>query len=386
MKLTPKEKAIARKMSLLKKHSGSHSPSLITLAEKIPEIKIKVDACFLSNPYATDIFLDYFKRELIDTGKFRDFLEFYPSQNSIIAECLAKTLGLATDTILVGNGGVELIQASLQNFAKKKVLINLPTFSPYYEFVKGAKVIFHQLKEEDDFKLNVDEYLVKVKKERPDTVVIINPNNPDGSYVSYPEMLRLLAGLKQIETVIIDESFIHFAFEGNDFGLRSVAALVKKYPNMIVIKSMSKDFGIAGVRAGYAVMSPSRVKELLEKGFLWNSNGLAEYFFRLYGRADFWSKYDKARVRYIKETQEFFGELKKIKKLKVIPSMANFALVKILDGTTAKNFALALLIRYGIHVRDCGDKIGLEGEYIRIASRNKKENDYILKALKQLLK
>lgn len=385
IKLSQKEKLIARKIHALKARSGSHSPSLITLSEKIPEIQIKIDACFLSNPYATDIFLDCFKRELVDTGKFRDFLEFYPSQNEIIAECLGRQLGLPPENIIIGNGGVELIQAALHNFAKQKVLVSLPTFSPYYEFVKEPEVLFHFLKEKNNFKIEPDDYLSQVKRERPDTVVIINPNNPDGSYLSFKEMAYLLENLRGVETVIIDESFIHFAFEGDDFALHSVASLVEKYPNLIVLKSMSKDFGIAGIRAGYAVMSRARVAWLLKNGFLWNSNGLAEYFFRLYTRRDFWRKYNQARVRYILDAHEFFEKLGTIGGLRVIPSMANFALVRMPKGIKAKDLALALLIRHGVHVRDCADKIGLKGEYLRIASRTKSENDQILKALKEVL-
>lgn len=385
MQLTKKELKIAKRISELKNFSGSHSPSLITLVQKIPEIKIKIDACFLSNPYATDVFFGQLQQDLIKNKKLKDFLEYYPSQNEIISEKLASILKFNPERIIVGNGGTELISAIFQNFSKDKILINLPTFSPYYEFAGKAKVYFHTLKEEDNFNLNIKNYLERVKKVNPDTVVIINPNNPDGGYVKYSEMTFLLEKLKRIPTVVIDESFIHFAFENKNFKLQSISKLVKKYPNLIVLKSMSKDFGIAGVRAGYAIMTPERVKKLLKNGFLWNSNGLAEYFFRLYSQKDFWNKYNKARMRYINETQEFFNELNKIKKIKVIPSMANFALIKLLDNTKAKDLTLALLIRKGIYVRDCTDKLGLKGEYVRIASRKKKENLKILKALREIL-
>lgn len=384
--LTEKEKNIAGKIHELKARSGSHSPSLITLQEKIPEVKIKVDACFLSNPYATGIFLDYFKRELLETGHLRDCLEFYPSQNEIIAEHLGEALGLPAKQILMGNGASELIQAVLHNFSGEKVLVNLPTFSSYHEFVRPPKqVVFNVLNEHEDFKLHPGKFLEKVGIERPETVVIINPNNPDGGYLPYEKMLFVLNNLKHLKNVIVDESFVHFAFEGDNFRLRSVAALVSEFPNLVVVKSMSKDFGIAGIRAGYAVMAAERVEYCLKHGFLWNVSGLAEYFFRLYARKDFRAEYEEARVRYIEDAQEFFDALTEIEDVKVVSSMANFALVKVLNGIRVKDLAVALLARYGIHVRDCADKKGLRGEYLRLAARTKKENDYILKALREML-
>ena len=87
--------------------------------------------------------------------------------------------------------------------------------------------------------------------------------------------------------MIVDESFIHFACEGDDYAYRSLADEVRRFPNLMVVKSMSKDFGVAGIRAGYAVMAPDRVRTLLDNGYLWNSSGLAEYFFDLYSRPDF---------------------------------------------------------------------------------------------------
>jgi histidinol-phosphate/aromatic aminotransferase/cobyric acid decarboxylase-like protein len=132
---------------------------------------------------------------------------------------------------------------------------------------------------------------------------------------------------------------------------------------------MSKDFGIAGTRAGYAVMHPDRVTSLRRNGFLWNSNGLAEYFFRLYCRDDFVEQYDRIRKQYIAETQSFFQQLAACSSVNVYPSMANFVLVELLDGVRADDLVQHLLIRHGVYVRTCSDKIGLDGEFVRIASR-----------------
>lgn len=386
IQLNEHERAIAAHLKQLKDQAGTHSPSIFTLAEKIPDLHIRIDACFLSNPYATDLFLDYLKRELIDTGKMRDVLEFYPSQNAVIAEILAPCLHISPENIFIGNGAIEIIQAVLHRYAGRKIIVNIPTFSSYYEFApKGTDVIYYQLSKENDYALNVEEYCQFVQKQKPDTVVLINPNNPDGGYVSFDTMKKILDAFQSIPTVIVDESFIHFAFEDDNYSLRSVAELVQDYPNIVVVKSMSKDFGIAGVRAGYAVMKKSRVADLLHNGFLWNSSGLAEYFFRLYVREDFLAEYEKVRVRYIKETQIFFSQLKTIEGVKLYPSLANFGLVEICDGSSAADFVSKLLIAHGIYTRNCSDKIGLDGAFVRIASRKLEENTEILTAIRELM-
>lgn len=383
---TPEQAAVAEQLAKLKSEAGSHSPSLLTLREEMPELSIEVDACFISNPYATQLFLDHLQRELIDTGAIRDVLEFYPSQNQVIAALLAEHLGIGPDWVFVGNGAIEIIQAAIHNFAKRRVLVNLPTFSSYYEFADGrVDVAFHTLSKDDEFRLDPEEYLAKVREVDPDLVVLINPNNPDGSYIPHEDLLTILDGVPPDVTVLVDESFIHFAFEDMNLDIRSVIDQVAHHPNLVVVKSMSKDFGIAGIRAGYAVMHPERIAQLLADGFLWNSNGLAEYFFRLYCRDDFVDEYDVVRKQYILETQLFYRQLAKVPGVRVYPSMANFALVEMPPGVTADEVTQHLLVRHGVYVRTCSDKRGLDGEFLRIASRGLRDNQKIIDALVDVL-
>jgi len=383
---TATEAVFADRLTKLKDEAGSHSPSLLTLREQLPDLQIDVDACFISNPYATQLFLDHLQRELIDTGAIRDVLEFYPSQNQVIGALLATNLGIGPEWVFVGNGAIEIIQAVIHNFAKRTVLVNLPTFSSYYEFAEGrVPVEFHTLDKADEFRLDADAYLAKVAEVDADLVVLINPNNPDGSYLPYEDLLRIISELPPDVTVLVDESFIHFAFEDLNLDIRSVIDQCAHHPNLVVVKSMSKDFGIAGIRAGYAVMHPERIASLLSNGYLWNSNGLAEYFFRLYCREDFVDHYDIVRKQYILETQLFYRQLAKVPGVTVYPSMANFALVEILGGTTADEVMRHMLIRHGVYVRTCSDKIGLQGEFLRVASRGLRDNQRIIDALVDVL-
>lgn len=383
LNLTTNEEKIALKIAELKSQAGSHSPSIFTFKQKIPNLDIKVDGCFLSNPYATDLFLEYFNKEIIQTNKIRDLLEFYPSQNSVISELLAGFLGIDSNQIFIGNGAIEIIQAVLHNFTKRKIAINIPTFSSYYEFIKeGVEIVFNKLLKEEQYELNIEKYVSFIKEHKPDTIVLINPNNPNGGYIPYEDLLMVIKELNFVETIILDESFIHFAYEGSDYKLLSLAQLVNDHPNLVVIKSMSKDFGIAGVRAGYGVMSSERVDKLVKNGYLWNSNGLSEYFFRLYTRYDFAFNYNQLRIKYIIETKKFIEELKSISQIKIYPGKANFVLIELPETIKSQDFVALMLIKFGIYVRTCEDKIGLEGNFIRLASRSKEENEHILNSFR----
>lgn len=377
---------VVNKIKALKNESGTHSPSIDTILHECPEIKIDVDACFLSNPYATDLFMKFLHEDLIDNNKLRDVLEFYPPQNREVAKYISKAINVDYKKIFVGNGAIEIIQAILHNFVSKKICIISPTFSSYYEFVKdGIEIVYFPLLKEEEYLLDPKKYVDFIKKEKPDTIAIINPNNPNGGYLKQEDFLYILSNLKEVSNVIIDESFIHFAYEDIELSQITSEELTDTYSNLIIVKSMSKDFGIAGLRAGYAVMNADKVDKLLKNGYLWNVSGLTNYFFKVYSEKSFIEKYDIERKKYIMNTLMFLNELKNIQGIKVYPSKANFALVEIENGMTSFDFTISLLLRYGIYVRDCSDKIGLEGEFVRIASRSFEENLKIIKAIKELL-
>ena len=311
-------------------------------------------------------------------------LQYYPSQNAIIAQLVAQHLDISPGHVFMGNGAIEVIQAVMHNFVKRKIIINIPTFSSYYEFAKdNVEVIYNQLTKKDNFTLDIEKYLSLVKQEQPDTVVLINPNNPDGSYIKYADLVYLIKQLKDVDNIIVDESFIHFATE-DDNKIKTAVKLTDAFDNLIIIKSMSKDFGIAGIRAGYGVMNAAKVSHLLKNGCLWNLSGLAEYFFRVYVQDDFQKLYEQVRIKYINKTQKFIKHLSQIDEIKVYPSQGNFVLIELLEGSTAFDCFNKLLLANGIYTRNCSDKIGLQGEFLRIASRSKKENKKIVKNMRGL--
>lgn len=380
------EEDIIEVIKQLKHEAGSHSPSINVLLNTINEIELKVDACFLSNPYATDLFMDVFERELVAKKELRKFLEFYPSQAPAIAKRLSPTIGVNSNNLFVGNGAIEIIQAVLHAFVKKKIIVNIPTFSPYYEFIRDdCEIVYNRLLPEDNFQLNLSELLDTIEKTGADSLVIINPNNPDGSYVNSSDLFSFLEEVRHMNMVLIDESFVHFASETEKSDLISFANLVNYFPNVVVVKSMSKDFGIAGIRAGYGIMSENRRSKLLRNGHLWNVNGLCEYFFDLYSRKDFQTDYEKVRKQYIQETQYLYDGLKKIDGIRVYPTQANFFLIEILGELDSDTFVYLALIRFGVYMRTCSDKIGLGNKFVRVASRSKKENEIILTAIERVV-
>lgn len=230
MQFTKEQRIIAEQIKTLKHAAGSHSPSILTLTQQIPNLNIDIDACFLSNPYATDLFMDYMKHDLISTQSIRNVLEFYPSQNGVIAEILAQRLGIDKECLFIGNGAIEVIQAILHNFVQHKIIVNIPTFSSYYEFSNAkTEVVFYQLEKDKNFMLDVSSYIEFVRTQKPQSIVIINPNNPNGGYIPYEDLRTIIANLPEVENIIIDESFLHFAFEDDEYKFISYKTLFQNF-------------------------------------------------------------------------------------------------------------------------------------------------------------
>lgn len=367
----------------LKKVSGTHSPSIETLLEKT-NFKIDVDACFLSNPYATSLFMDCLARDILNKGKLRDLLEFYPPQNRQIAEYVSAFENVPSGEVFVGNGAIEVIQAAIHRFAGCRMALPIPTFSSYYEYAFDiSEVEYYELRKEDNFILDLGEYSKFIEDRGCSSAVLINPNNPNGGYLNQSEIEKFLEQNRSLDLILLDESFKHFAYE--DDALSSVvwSDIVKDHPNVVVVKSLSKDFGVAGLRCGYGIMESQRVDSFLKNGYLWNVSGISAYFFKLLSDEKFQESYEVVRKKYIMNTLMFFNELSTIENIKLYPSKANFALLEVSNMDSWDLFA-GLLDR-GIYVRDCSDKKGLDGNFIRVASRAFEDNLKIVKALREVL-
>ena len=396
IRISAEEYGFMERLERLNSSSGSHSPSLNTVQQAFPELSVDIDACFLSNPLANDLFWKYFNSDIVDDPRlFKRMLEAYPSQNRVIAEKLSSTVGVESGHIFISNGATEAIQAIIQNFSSH-VHVNVPTFSPYYEFAgAGHRVTTFQLNPADDFVIDPRRYVDSVLKSGADAAVLISPNNPDGSLIPDDELRWILSKLSGLSTVIVDESFIHFADRGATVpilgpngassGLPTLAGITEEFENVTLIKSMSKDFGIAGIRAGYAIMKPSRVNQLLDHGYLWNASGIAEYFFSLFARLTFLDEYREILNTYLGFIERFTLMTANANFLHTYPTSANFQLMQMPSGVSADVVTNLLLIRHGVYVRACGDKMGLDGEFIRVAIRTESENELVLEGLSEIL-
>ena len=145
----------------LKNKSGSHSPSALLIQKEIPEVNLTIDCCFLSNPYATEAFMKRLKSAISNEKWLYSQIESYPAQNAQIAEDVAKSTGVKAENIFIGNGATEAISAILNNFIQGKILIMLPTFSPYYEYVNKKTTTIHYyplIKGEDRYYFDIENF------------------------------------------------------------------------------------------------------------------------------------------------------------------------------------------------------------------------------------
>ena len=387
IQISPQEREILEQLQRLSAESGSHSPSLSTMQQAIPEINVDIDACYLSNPLATDLFWSRFNADaLADPQLFKRMLEAYPSQNRAIAERLAPALGVDSSRLFITNGATEAIQAVLHNYSSH-IHINVPTFSPYYEFAGADRqVTEYQLDSADNFRVDPEKYVQSVLSSQADTAVLISPNNPDGNVIPDNDLEWILSKLTSLATIIVDESFVHFADRHTPEGeFPTLTGITDRFENVTVVKSMSKDFGIAGIRAGYAIMQPERVTDLLSSGYLWNTSGMAEYFFSLFDRPDFLTQYRTELTTYKGFIDKFTLESAQFEFLDAFNTSANFQLMKMPEGVSAEIATALLLVRHGVYVRSCGDKIGLNGEFLRVAIRTESENKKVLTAIEEIL-
>jgi histidinol-phosphate/aromatic aminotransferase/cobyric acid decarboxylase-like protein len=281
--------------------------------------------------------------------------------------------------LVVANGACEAIQMLLAH-SSGPLLLCLPTFSAYYEFASGP-VVTHRLDPACDFRLDFGELEALVDRHQPDTVVVINPNNPYGGLAAHAELVEFVARMHgRVRQVIVDESF--GAFSSLDEPA-TLAPLVAELPHLVVVNSLSKSHGIAGLRLGYAVAAPLRARQL-RRASLWNLNAFAEWFCELLADDGYRDTYESARRRYIRATGRLFSGLAELPGAKAYPSAANFALLAL--DSLAGEVATELLVRHGVYVRDCADKWGLDGDrFLRVAARTEDDNRRILAALTDVL-
>ena len=335
-----------------------------------------LDFCYLVNPYfPSNQMVEKMQVEL--PVLLRDYPSGLATQN-MNAERL---YGVSQEHILVGNGAAELINALGHVLAGKKVGVNLPAFNEYVRCFKKCS-LYEIDNSEFDYRLDIPS--IKKAIDECDVVTIISPDNPSGFMLDKEEILDLISYSKSKGTsLIVDESFVDFANKERRFSLLD-EELINENPHLIVIRSISKSYGVPGIRLGLLASSNVELlKEIKEEMQIWNINSFGEYYLQIYQlySKDYVSSCDK-----IAEQRNYLiSELRKFDCLKVYDSEANYVLVKLLIHNSL-DLAVKLLDKYKIVIKDLSTKAQFKGQsYVRLAVRDQKDNDTLLSALKKEL-
>ena len=339
---------------------AAHSPSMFELGRKLGEQEV-VDFCIPCNPYfpTPEMF-----EEL--SSNLESVLKFYPSDSGTIAGHLAQVLGLNPATIAMSNGSTELITWMDHLWITESMAVPVPTFGRWTDqsMETGKRVDMFLLREEDGFALDVDAYVRFIRARGSRVAVVCNPNNPDGGYLPRREVLRLLDELSDLDLVVVDESFIDFMDAEPD---GSVARDATIRPNVVVLKSLGKNFGLHGIRFGYLVANPALARRMAAVLPKWNLNSLAETV--VFMLRDHESAYRDSLTQLSEDRYRMAVELGRLSMLQVYPSQANFFLVKLADGLDGTELRDYLLAEHRVFVRECGNKLGMTSQYLRLVVR-----------------
>lgn len=337
-----------------------------------------LDYCYLVNPYFPSPRL---KDEL--RANFDTLLTEYPSGMYVNSLLAGKCFGVRQDYVVPGNGAAELIK-SLMGRLEGKLGVIYPTFEEYpNRRVKDTLEVF--VPQTEDFHYTADDVIGYFSEHRPDSLLLINPDNPSGNYIPYKDVLRLALWCKNEGVrLVVDESFVDFSSEfPHNTLLRN--DLLERFPDLIVVKSISKSFGVPGLRLGIMASADTELIAFLKKDVsIWNLNSFAEFFMQIYTKHE--GDYRKAAEKFGNERGRFYEDLRSIPYLKVYPSEANYFLCEVMPPYNSHNLAVTLLKNHNILIKDCSGKKAFAGRNcIRLAVRNRQDNERLVSALKQVL-
>ena len=336
-----------------------------------------LDYCYLVNPY-------YPSSRMMNEirANFNALLTQYPSGmyvNSLIA---GKCFGVRQEYIVPGNGAAELIK-SLMELLPGKVGVTYPTFEEYpNRREKEMLEIFAP--DNEDFHYTVDDLIGYYSTHPVNSILLINPDNPSGNFIPKSDVLALADWCEQRSVkLIVDESFVDFSTGYKNNTLLS-NQILDCHPNLIVVKSISKSYGVPGLRLGILASSDTSLIDTIKKDVsIWNLNSFAEFYMQIFSKYE--SDYHKACDKFAIERNRFRNELEKIPYLRVIPSEANYFLCEVLPPYTSHGLAVKLLNQHNILIKDCSTKKAFkERNFIRIAIRNKADNDRMFQSLMTL--
>lgn len=336
-----------------------------------------LDYCYLVNPF-------FPPKRMMDEIKsnFDTLLTEYPSGQWVNSLLAAKYFGISQDYVIVGNGAAELIKSFAESHQNERIGVIYPTFDEYPNRLPGAEVIPF-ISGKRDFRYDADDLMEYYSNKNLDLLLLINPDNPSGNFITIDNVIRLAGWCRERKiNLLVDESFVDFTegFENNSLLHNEI---LETYPNLSVMKSISKSYGVPGLRLGvFATSDRETISRMKKDVSIWNINSFGEFYMQIYGKYE--ADYRKACRKFIAERDRFFMLLQEIPYLHVMPSQANYFLCEITDRFTSKELT-RILLDHDVLISNCGRKKNMNDRHlIRLAVRSKADNDRLIEILKSI--
>ncbi|MER6028045.1 histidinol-phosphate transaminase [Streptomyces sp. NPDC001851] len=355
---------------------AAHSPSMAALTRE-GDGTGPVDFCIPCNPYfPTPAMYD----EL--AGRLREIITYYPSGADTITGELCSLLGLPPQCVAMGNGSTELITWIDHLLVRESLAVPVPTFGRWTDqpMETGKRVDMFPLQEASGFALDLAQYAEFIRTRRTRAAVICNPSNPDGGYVRKQSVVQFMDAMADLDLIVVDESFLEFADAETEPSVVQEAML---RPNVIVLRSLGKNFGLHGVRFGYLVANPAlagKVRGMLPK---WNLNSFAEHV--VFMLKEHGAEYAQSLQQVRRDRLEMASHLSALPGLTVYPSQGNFLFVRLPVGAEGTMVRDRMLTEHRILVRECGNKIGSSSRFLRLAVRPQVDVRRLVSGLEQVL-
>ncbi len=336
-----------------------------------------LDYCYLVNPFFPT---KRMKDEL--RANFDVLLESYPSGMYVNSLLAGKYFGIRQDVVVVGNGAAELIKIMMEDHADGKVGVIYPTFDEYPNRLKEEQLVAYVCRNAD-YSYTADDLMRFYADKDISLLLLINPDNPSGRFMPKADVLRLVEwcgehGIK----ILVDESFVDFT-DGSTANSLLHNEILDAHKNLMVMKSISKSYGVPGLRLGvFATSDIEMIARMKKEVSIWNINSFGEFYMQIFGKYE--KDYEKACVKFVAERNRFYALLRGIPYLRVIPSQANYFLCEVTSKYSSAELTQKLIER-DVLISNCGRKHHMEGRnLIRLAVRGKEDNDRLIEILKQL--
>lgn len=368
---------MADNVTSLFRSTAAHSPSMAALTREGGDGVGPVDFCIPCNPYfPTPAMFDDM------AGKLRDIITYYPSSADTITAELCNLLQLPPQCVAMGNGSTELITWLDHLMVRESLAVPVPTFGRWTDqpMETGKRVDMFPLQESSGFALDLAQYAEFIRARGTRVAVICNPNNPDGGFLHRHALVQFMDAMADLDLIVIDESFLEFADAESEPSTVQDAVM---RPNVVVLRSLGKNFGLHGIRFGYLVANPAlagKVRSMLPK---WNLNSFAEHV--VFMLKNHGAEYMESLHQVRRDRLDMARQLSALPGLTVYPSQGNFLFVRLPVGAEGTVVRDRLLTEHRVLVRECGNKVGSSSRFLRLVVRPQVDVRRLVSGLESVL-